>query len=47
MAGNTLYNVMPDIVSRLSDNEKGSFQLNKLARTNFVFQELRKRILGP
>ena len=22
--GNTLYNVMPDIVSRLSDSEKGS-----------------------
>ena len=28
--GNTLYNVMPDIVSRLSDSEKGSSEMKYL-----------------
>ena len=35
--GNTLYNVMPDIVSRLSDSEKGSFHSKMLLGVLFEF----------
>ena len=38
MLGNTLYNVMPDIVSRLSDSEKGVEEEN--------FRTIMKYIIG-